>query len=120
MWDFIINSLVFLMYIGAIIISSCFLIVLSKKPDCDNKAEEVVVNNDEEEVIFTKEKFDYAKVNEEIEAMKAKMTEQNKRFEEVIAEVQIAAMTAKIRDAKFEILGKCATINEKIVDAINS
>ena len=44
------------------------------------------------------------------------MEEQNKKFEEAVSKVQIAEINAKIREKKLDIIGKCAMINEKIVD----
>ncbi len=80
--------------------------------DQDHDEEEVEDDNDNSE--------DIKKINEELENMKQKMEKQNMKFEEVIQEVQIAAITAKIRDTKLEILEKCATINEKIVDYLHT
>jgi len=112
--SFIFNMIAFLVqmliYVVAILAISYCLYVIFKKSDGfqDNIIYVEKTSN--------KEKVDYDKINAEIEAMKAKMAEQNKRFEEAVAQVTIAELNAKVREKKLDILDKCATINGRIIE----
>ena len=123
MWNFIINLIAIFsemfLYILAIFvflaISFCLFIIQldNKKPIVEETCEEKKdCNNSKENTEF------YDKINKNIEDMKKKMKEQNSKFEEILVEVQLAAMTAKIRDTKLEIADKCASITGKLVDFI--
>ncbi len=114
MMSFIFNMIAFLVqmliYVVAILAISYCLYVIFKKSD------EFQDNIIYVEKTSNKEKVDYDKINADIEAMKAKMAEQNKRFEEAVAQVTIAELNAKVREKKLDILDKCATINGRIIE----
>jgi len=114
MMSFIFNMIAFLVqmliYVVAILAISYCLYVIFKKSD---RFQDNIIYV---ETTSNKEKVDYDKINAEIEAMKAKMAEQNKRFEEAVAQVTIAELNAKVREKKLDILDKCATINGRIIE----
>ena len=103
MFDIIAYLAQMLIYVIATLCISYCLFVIFKKPNPDF-------------VSFNDGGFDYSKVAADIETMKTKLAQQNIKFEEAVAKVQIAELTAKIREKKLEIISKCSTINEKIVD----
>jgi uncharacterized membrane protein YukC len=103
MFDIIAYLAQMLIYVIATLCISYCLFVIFKKPNPDF-------------VVFNDGGFDYSKVAADIETLKTKLTEKNIRFKEAVAKVQIAELTAKIREKKLEIISKCSTINEKIVD----
>ena len=106
---YIAQMLVYL--IAVVAIAYCLFVIFYKSNVDDNN---VYVSPHKENVKDNSD--DYNKFNEEIERMKQKMEEQNKKFEEAVSKVQIAEINAKIREKKLDIIGKCAMINEKIVD----
>jgi hypothetical protein len=114
MISFVYNMIAFLVQmliyvVASLAISYCLYVIFKKS---DRFQDNIIYV----ETTSNKEKVDYDKINAEIEAMKAKMAEQNKRFEEAVAQVTIAELNAKVREKKLDILDKCATINGRIIE----
>jgi hypothetical protein len=136
MFDMIVYLAQFLIYALAIFaISYCFFVVFKKSNnddddvatishqiddvdnvDCSNEIEKI-----KERMLDQEKKFEqFSVLNQEIEKIKQKMTERNKKFDEAIAQVDEAAIVAKIRTTKLEILGQCANINGRIVEYLHT